>query len=1003
MAVDISKQGAKGGDSGYDTSQLRGVREERGIVTGVVKANVHPTNMGVIKIWIPTFSTDENDKTQWRSVRYCTPFYSRVDNSGVGDTYFGTKVTAGITTPPPDLGTKVLAFFPEGRNSEGYYFACVPDLYMMQTLPEATISDGVAAGEFNDSPSGTHHTGKITNWRTQTRPEDFFTQDTLVKQGLSDDRVRGLNNSGYMRETPAEIIGIASKGRRITTQGQDFTVTYNQQIKNPDTADKKILEGLLGPTARRKGHSIALDDGDVDGNSNQIRLRTSTGHQILLNDSEGVIYVGNSDGSCWIELSNEGTMDVYAQDSINFRSANINFHADENIKFHSKGFTQIVADQQMHVQGKKQLVMNSDGEAGITGAKGLHLNSGSELFATAASSAYINSSANMSINGALILLQGPSTKAKTAKAVNDLQKEDTTYFPDLDQFILDEEEMVTTTVDRIVTHEPFPYHSTVNTTTPYTGGLVGGGGGLGGAFSIVGNVAGGIPIASAVTGGGAGNILSAATGGGAGNILSAATGGGAGNILSAATGGGAGNILSAVTGGGAGNILSQVSQVTGGLDISSVTGSLSGITSNLPVGDLTSQLAGATGALQGADFGKLVTDASGKITGLAGGLGAGLPDLSSVTGGLSKVVPSIPDNLSSVLSVPNINKFPITDMVKQANTGFSVGALDSFDVQGLNAAVVKQVGSGNNPAFVDSVTKSVGKFGFNVDQLKAQGFVRPEAVFNDQLADSSVWTGKGGANSLNKLLSNSGLQEQIQQGVVAADYQKLVNIGGINATDGKKEITSMLTASNISTPEIAAKVRQGTQSIEGVLPNTTNIASGEDVASKVKQSMQTGAAASDRVEKIKAPAPSVPETIATTKDDKGRITERTVKTTGVDEDGFEFTETKRVKVDPETGNDLLDAPTSTESEQDLQAGLDADYDAKVQRDLAIAAGKAKRKAERDAKKPGIAKRREFLKQAAALRKQWWDGRKTLSKADRAALEAQIKALKAQADAAIKGN
>ena len=979
MAVDISKQGAKGGDSGYDTSQLRGVREERGIVTGVVKANVHPTNMGVIKIWIPTFSTDENDKTQWRSVRYCSPFYSRVDNSGVGDTYFGTKVTAGIVTPPPDLGTKVLAFFPEGRNSEGYYFACVPDLYMMQTLPEATISDGVAAGEFNDSPSGTHHTGKITNWRTQTRPEDFFTQDTLVKQGLSDDRVRGLNNSGYMRETPAEIIGIASKGRRITTQGQDFTVTYNSQIKNPDTADKKILEGLLGPTARRKGHSIALDDGDVDGNSNQIRLRTSTGHQILLNDTEGVVYVGNSDGSCWIELSNEGTMDVYAQDSINFRSTNINFHADENIKFHSKGFTQIVADQQMHVQGKKQLVMNSDGEAGITGAKGLHLNSGSELFATAASSAYINSGANMSINGALILLQGPSTKAKTAKAVNDLQKEDTTYFPDLDQFILDEEEMVTTTVDRIVTHEPFPYHSTVNTTTPYTGGLVGGGGGLGGAFSIVGNVAGGIPIASA------------------------ATGGGAGNILSAVTGGGAGNIVSAVTGGGAGNILSQVSQVTGGLDISSVTGSLSGITSNLPVGDLTSQLAGATGALQGADFGKLVTDASGKITGLAGGLGAGLPDLSSVTGALNGVVPSIPDNLGSVLSAPNINKFPITDMVKQANTGFSVGALDSFDVQGLNAAVVKQVGSGNNPAFVDSVTKSVGKFGFNVDQLKAQGFVRPEAVFNDQLADSSVWTGKGGANSLNKLLSNSGLQEQIQQGVVAADYQKLVNIGGINATDGKKEITSMLTASNISTPEIAAKVRQGTQSIEGVLPNTTNIASGEDVASKVKQSMQTGAAASDRVEKIKAPAPSVPETIATTKDDKGRITERTVKTTGVDEDGFEFTETKRVKVDPETGNDLLDTPTSTASEQDLQAGLDADYDATVQRDLAIAAGKAKRKAERDAKKPGIAKRREFLKQAAALRKQWWDGRKTLSKADRAALEAQIKSLKAQADAAIKGN
>ena len=68
MAVDISKQGSKGGDSHYDTSQLRGVREERGIITGIVKANVHPTHNGVIKIWSPTFSTDEKDKAQWRIV-----------------------------------------------------------------------------------------------------------------------------------------------------------------------------------------------------------------------------------------------------------------------------------------------------------------------------------------------------------------------------------------------------------------------------------------------------------------------------------------------------------------------------------------------------------------------------------------------------------------------------------------------------------------------------------------------------------------------------------------------------------------------------------------------------------------------------------------------------------------------------------------------------------------------------------------------------------------------
>ena len=963
MAVDISKQGAKGGDSGYDTSQLRGVREERGIITAIVKANVHPTHMGVIKVWNPGFSTDESDKTQWRTVRYCTPFYSRVDNSGVGDTYFGTKVPAGITTPPPDLGTKVLCFFPEGRNSEGYYFACVPDTYMMQTLPEATISNGVASGEFNDSPSGSHHTGKITNWRSQNRPEDFFTHDTLVKQGLSDDRIRGLNNSSYMRESPTEIIGIASKGRRITTQGQDFTVTYNAQIKNPDTADKKILEGLLGPTARRKGHSITLDDGDIDGNSNQIRLRTSTGHQLLLNDSEGVIYVGNSDGSCWIELSNEGTMDVYAQDSINFRSANINFHADENIKMHAKGFAQIVADQQLHLQGTQETTIVTDGEAGIKAKKNLHLYSESELFSTSTGASYYNAGGNISVAGSMVLLQGPKTQAKQAKKVSETQKEDTTYFPDLDQFILDEEEMVTTTVDRIVTHEPFPYHSTVNTTTPYTGGL---GGANGQTTSNYGIVPATVTQPTAVT------------------------------SPAAVTG----SASPAATATGTSGVTSLTSGNTGFAQVAAAAG--------ISEAELQSQIGAAQSQLQGADFDKLIKDSSGKITGLADQLSANTPQL---TAGLQSAIPNLQDNLNSVLQTPNINKFPVTDLVAQANTGFSVGALDSFDVQGLNAAVVKQVGSGNNPAFVDSVTKSVGKFGFNVDQLKAQGFVRPEAVFNDQLADSSVWTGKAGASSLNKLLSNAPLQESIQQGVVAADYQKLVNLGGIKATDGKKEVMSMLTASNVSTPEITAAVRQGTQSIEGVLPNTTNIASGEDVASKVKQSMQTGAAASERVEKIKT---TKTETVtSTTTVTGGGSTTTTTPVTGGE------TTTARVY---SPSDDLLEEEASSTTKTDFSDefnaeplpgatdsdpyGLDAQEKQAQEREESEASKRSREAVaefERKKKLGGYPAYKALRDQSRELRKQWWAGRRTLSKAEKAALEAQIKSLLAQADAALKGN
>ena len=1003
MAVDITRQGTKGGDSGYDTSQLRGVREEKGIITGVVKANVHPTSMGVIKIWNATFSTDENDKTQWRTVRYCTPFYSRVDNAGVDDTYFGTKVTAGIVTPPPDIGTKVLAFFPEGRNSEGYYFACVPDTYMMQTLPETTISAGVAAGEFNDSPAGSHHSGKITNWRTQTRPEDFFTQDTLVKQGLSDDRVRGLNNSGYMRESPAEIIGIATKGRRITTQGQDFTQTYATQIRNPNTADKKILEGLLGPTARRKGHSIALDDGDIEGNSNQIRLRTSTGHQLLLNDTEGVIYVGNSDGSCWIELSSEGTMDVFAQDSINFRSANINFHADENIKMHAKGFTQIVADRQLHLQGTQETTIVTDGEAGINAKKNLHLFSESELFATSTGASYYNAGGNISVAGAMVLLQGPKTQAKQAKKVSETQKEDTTYFPDLDQFILDEEEMVTTTVDRVVTHEPFPYHSVMNTTSAYTGGL---GGASGQTTSNYGIVPATVTQPTAVT------SPEAVTGSAS---PAATTTGASGNAGFAAIASAAG-ISEAQLQSQIGAAQSQLAAATSASGATSLTSGNAGFAqiasaAGISEAQLQSQIGAAQSQLQGADFNKLIKDSSGKITGLADQLSANAPQL---TAGLQSAIPNVQDQLGSVLSTPNFNKFPVTDLVAQANTGFSVGALDSFDVQGLNAAVVKQVGSANNPAFIDSVTKSVGKFGFNVDQLKSQGFVRPEAVFNDQLSDSSVWTGKAGASSLNKMLSNSPLQESIQQGVVAADYQKLVNLGGIKATDGKKEVMSMLTASNISTPEITAQVRQGFQNIENVLPNTTNIPGGEDIASKVKQSMQTGAAASERVEKIKV---TKNETVISTSKSVTTGGESTTTTTPVTggqvTTGTAYTpsddlldSTAEADAQEQANIDDFNAEATggqTKTSDDDPYGFDAAQKQAEEREESQAS-KRKREAEaeleRKKKQGGYAAYKAFRDQARELRKQWWANRRKLSKADKAALESQIKGLLAQADAAL---
>ena len=907
MAVDITSGVYKGGDPNYSSANIRGVSQERSIVLGTVKANVHGSHMGVIQVFIPEMGTDEEDKSQWRSVRYCSPFYSRVESSGTQDRYIDTKQPAGIITPPPDLGTQVLCFFPQGRNAEGFYFACVPDLFMMQTLPEPTRYQGYIGAEFNDK-NPNRNTDKITNFRSQFRPVDFVTQKIVTDQGLDRDTIRGLNNSSYMRESPSEIVGITSKGRRITKQGKDFLKENKSALQNINSADAQLKKDLLGPSNRRKGHSITLDDGDFEGNSNQIRLRTSTGHQILMNDTEGLIYIGNAKGTVWIELGQLGTLDVYANDSINFRSKNINFHADENIKFHSNGYTQIVSDQQLHLQSEDDLVMQAGADAGITSKKFSVKASGSMNLSGGATSS-IKASGIMSVSGSLVMLQGPSLGGQTAKPVRQMQHLDPKYsdFEGGGKYVLSRDSVKKTTVDRLATHEPFVGHGTKNKATPYSGGLAGGGG-LASAVSIISagfQLAQSMPPGTFTTTGVQSNLS---------NISNSSTFVGKAGIDGVATATipkfdfsnvsevAGGFDLGSIDFGPLGETFTSISDTIGdqittfkdtigdtigkfgnsitGTDITSsdfpgidafggagedvgfignfsnISPSFDTIASNITTTSGIESTWSGIGDL--GNLGKLVTDNTGKIVDLAKEISKDIP---AIVGGIQEgvqkintVVPGASDKLGAFLGAPISAAVTATDIVKTLDTGFSIGALEATDVQALNATVKKLVGSNNATNFVDSVTKTVGKYGFDVEQLKSAGYVRSEVVFNDQLANSASWTGKDNISTLNRFLQNDGIQEQIQQQDIGRIYQSLVNNGSITPFDSKQEVMAMITGAKISNVDVAKSVRLGNVNIEGLLRNTTNVPPGKDIASVVINAMQSGGSASTTVDNLKTKA-----------------------------------------------------------------------------------------------------------------------------------------------------
>ena len=121
-----------------------------------------------------------------------------------------------------------------------------------------------------------------------------------------------------------------------------------------------------GPVAvdREIGHSLVMDDGDAAGDNQLTRLRTASGHQLLMHDTEGVVYLANGSGNAWIEMDKSGRISLYSNRGIAVRSeGDFNLHADKNINFHAKEKINFTAEQ--------NVVLNAENYVYTMGEKGV--------------------------------------------------------------------------------------------------------------------------------------------------------------------------------------------------------------------------------------------------------------------------------------------------------------------------------------------------------------------------------------------------------------------------------------------------------------------------------------------------------------------------------------------------------------------------------------------------------------------------------------------------------
>ena len=379
-------------------------------------SHLDPSFMGSLEVTLlRTQGNQMGEDTQTYTVRCATPFFGNTGFEFMGvntanpnrtqgeqalnqqgtvgsssyDAYNDTQKSYGMWMVPPDVGVTVLVVFVDGDPAQGYWIGCVPPKFANHMVPAIGGSSEVDIDQASKQKYNTKQPLPVAEINRRLNGATVKTvdpekikkpvhpiADRFLQQGLLEDDVRGTTTTSSRREAPSMVFGISTPGPLDRRDG----------AKKANIGSKKGQTVSPVPVSRLGGTQFVMDDGDdrfqratpagtgpvkyanvLAGEKGDptipyneyFRVRTRTGHQLLMHNSEDLIYIGNSKGTTWIELTSNGKIDIYAQDSVSVHTENdfnfyanrdVNIEAGRNFNFKAKGRLNADFGQNIHMR-----------------------------------------------------------------------------------------------------------------------------------------------------------------------------------------------------------------------------------------------------------------------------------------------------------------------------------------------------------------------------------------------------------------------------------------------------------------------------------------------------------------------------------------------------------------------------------------------------------------------------------------------------------------------------
>lgn len=378
------------------------------ITIGTVMDTNDPQQMGRLKILCPSLgdsnTSESADHLPWAT--YCSAFGGMVNANmsrgpNAGSTSQGPVAYGMINIPK--RGASVAVACIDGDPYYRIWLGVVMDQGSISTLPHgrffyqanpALPGSGTPEGPLNSyqqpiEPMYSNYTqafgGKSGNFEWRTRGADFSTSG---------------NTADFVKLSPSAVPDETTPTVFTAEDGSTFNV-QNGYAKNRLQGFETDNESTTFSWTSPGFHSISMDDRPENC---RLRIRTTSGTQIILDDTNERIYLNTANGANWFEMDFDGNIDMFA-------TTRINLHAESDIN--------MTSDKTVRIQGKEGVYISSGGDYVVEAAGNASVKGTNTYMEATAGGANVLASGNILLTGSIIHANGPTAySALTTKLTN---------------------------------------------------------------------------------------------------------------------------------------------------------------------------------------------------------------------------------------------------------------------------------------------------------------------------------------------------------------------------------------------------------------------------------------------------------------------------------------------------------------------------------------------------------------------------------------------------------